>query len=58
MSNNSEDPNQEVPPEGEEESRPQAKSGFFGRVPDFVFAIPIVFLILVVFVFGACLLAW
>lgn len=58
MSNNSEEPNQETPPEEEGESRPKPKSGFFGRVPDFVFAIPIVFLILVVFVFGACLLAW
>jgi len=58
MSNNSEEPNQETPPEEKGGSRPQAKSGFFGRVPDFVFAIPIVFLVLVVFVFGACLLAW
>ncbi len=58
MSGNSDEPNQETPPEEKGDSHPQAKSGFFGRVPDFVFAIPIVFLILVVFVFGACLLAW
>ena len=58
MSGESKEPDQETPPEEDGESRPKAKSGFFGRVPDFVFAIPLIFLVLVVFVFGACLMAW